>query len=177
MLARALLGKVMVTNIEGVLTSGLISETEAYAGVTDRASHAYGRRHTIRTAPMYKSGGTAYIYLIYGIYSLFNVVTAPEGTPHAVLIRGLEPLEGTDTMMQRRSATNLKGLCNGPGKLARAMGIHYSDSGLSLLGNRIWIEDRGFQVSDENIVTGPRIGVGYAGKDALLPYRFQLIET
>ncbi len=174
MLARALIGKVLVTSIDGMTAAGMIIETEAYAGAGDRASHAFGNRFTERTAPMFAKGGIAYVYLIYGIHSLFNVVTGPDGIPHAVLVRALKPLDNIDLMMQRRKTMDVKRLCNGPGTLSQAMGIHFSDSGTSLLDNRIWIEDRGFETGHEKIITGPRINVGYAGKDALLPYRFRI---
>ena len=173
-LARSFLGKVLVCNISGKITSGIISETEAYAGISDRASHAWGDRNTQRTAPMYRDGGIAYVYLIYGIYSLFNIVTAPKGTPHAILVRSIQPLEGLDVMMKRRGTNKLKGLTDGPGKLGIAMGLHYTDSGEDLTGDRIWIEDRGIVPDPSQIITGPRIGIDYAGEDALLPYRFLL---
>src|SRR5210317_603309 len=169
-LARAFIGKVLVSNISGVLTSGIITETEAYAGIHDRASHAWGGRRTERTAPMYLDGGIAYVYLIYGMYSLFNIVTAPSGTPHAVLVRGIQPLEGREQMKKRRGTSKITGLSDGPGKLSIAMGIHYSQTGEDLGGNRIWIEDRGISPEPGKITVGPRIGVDYAGKDAGLPY-------
>ena len=173
-LAQSFLGKVLVTHIDGHLTSGIITETEAYAGINDRASHAYGRGLTSRTAPMYLAGGIAYVYLIYGIYSLFNIVTAPKGVPHAVLIRAISPLEGQKIMKERRKMEKMRGLTNGPGKLSEALGIHYSDSGISLQADRIWIEDRDIKVDPSRITSGPRIGIDYAGEDALLPYRFIL---
>jgi len=176
-MAKTLLGKVLVTQISSQMTSGIITETEAYAGIHDRASHAYGNRNTSRTAPMYRHGGIAYVYLIYGIYSLFNVVTAPAGTPHAILIRAISPLDGVSIMKKRRKAQHTTGLTDGPGKLSIAMGIHYSDSGENLQGNRIWIEDRGIVPMEKEIFAGPRIGVDYAGDDALLPYRFVLKGT
>lgn len=176
-MAKAFLGKVLVTKISGKVTSGIISETEAYAGIHDKASHAYGKRNTIRTAPMYLDGGIAYVYLIYGIYSLFNIVTAPAGIPHAVLVRAIQPLEGLDVMLERRKLRFTKGLANGPGKLSVAMGIHYSDSGEDLLGDRIWIEDRGISPEANEIITSPRIGIDYAGEDADKPYRFILNDV
>ena len=171
-MARSFLGKVLYTHVSGKVTSGIIIETEAYAGIHDRASHAWGNRHTKRTAPMYQDGGIAYVYLIYGIYSLFNIVTAPAGTPHAILVRAIDPLIGIEIMMERRGSNNISGLTNGPGKLSTALGIHYSDSGTDLSGNRIWIEDQGIIPDPSQIKTGPRIGVDYAGADANLPYRF-----
>ena len=176
-LARGFLGKVLCTNIHGDYCSGIITETEAYAGITDRASHAWGDRRTERTAPMYRDGGIAYVYLIYGMYSLFNIVTAPAGTPHAILVRAIRSLEGVDLMMQRRKSKKIRGLSDGPGKLTIAMGIHYSDTGEDLCGSKIWIEDRGTKVDAAKILAGPRVGIDYAGKDALLPYRFRLSDV
>jgi len=177
--ARLLLGKVLVTNFDGQITSGVIVETEAYAGVTDKASHAYGGRITKRNEVMYKEGGSAYVYLCYGIHSLFNVVTNVSGIPHAVLIRGIIPVDGIDLMIERAGKVKLHPADGiGPGKVSKLLGIHYSHSGLSLIGSndgnfntKIWIEDRGDLVAG-SIVAGKRIGVDYAGEDALLPYRF-----
>ncbi|MDR2064911.1 MAG: DNA-3-methyladenine glycosylase [Prevotellaceae bacterium] len=172
-ISRELLGKTLCTNINGNITEAVIVETEAYAGVTDKASHSYGGRRTKRTEVMYYQGGHAYIYLCYGMYSLFNVVTNIENVPHAVLIRGAVALNGIQTMLERTNRKKLTdGLLIGPGKLSKALGLHFSLTGISLLGNTVWIEDRGMSVSSENIVATPRIGVDYAAEDALLPYRF-----
>ena len=176
--AHRLIGKVLVTRIDGLATAGIIVETEAYAGVTDRASHAYGGRRTSRTEIMFRTGGCAYVYLCYGIHSLFNVVTGPEGTPHAVLIRGVLPLSGLPVIASRFGVKDLiYRHTNGPGKVCRALGINYRMSGESLFGNLITIEDWGITVPDELIVTTTRIGVDYAGDDALLPYRFVADES
>ncbi|MDR0419833.1 MAG: DNA-3-methyladenine glycosylase [Prevotellaceae bacterium] len=173
LISRELLGKVLCTNIDGNLTEAIITETEAYAGITDRASHAYGGRRTKRTEIMFYEGGHAYIYLCYGMYSLFNVVTNAKNIPHAVLIRGAVALSGTETMLQRTNRKKLTcDLLSGPGKLSNALGLHFSLTGISLFGNTVWIEDRGITVSPQNIIATPRIGVDYAGEDALLPYRF-----
>ena len=102
LISHELLGKVLCTNFHGKLTSGIIVETEAYAGITDKASHAYGGRRTKRTKTMYASGGTAYVYLCYGIHHLFNIVTNKENIPHAVLIRAIQPRVGIDIILQRR---------------------------------------------------------------------------
>lgn len=177
-IARELLGKVLCTTIDGKYCSGMIVETEAYAGVNDRASHAYGGRNTDRTRTMFATGGTAYIYLCYGIHHLFNVVTHLEGTPHAVLVRAIEPLEGVEYMLERRGKKTVDHtLTAGPGSLSQALGIHYTESGLSLHGDRIWIEDRGFAVPTSRITASPRVGVGYAKEDALLPYRFRIRDN
>jgi DNA-3-methyladenine glycosylase len=174
-LSRELLGKVLVTVEEGLRTAGRIVEVEAYAGAEDKASHAYGNRRTARTEVMFTCGGVAYVYLCYGIHHLFNVVTHVEGIPHAILVRAVEPLEGIETMLRRRSMTALKpSLTAGPGSLSQAMGITTQLSGVSLLGDRIWIEDDGFVVAESEILASPRVGVGYAKEHALLPYRFRI---
>ncbi|MEJ2880838.1 DNA-3-methyladenine glycosylase [Pedobacter sp. GR22-6] len=172
-LAIALLGKLLFTRIDGELTGGIIVETEAYKGVEDKASHAHGGRFTDRTKIMYEAGGTSYVYLCYGIHHLFNVVTAPQGTPHAVLVRGLEPLEGLDIMLRRRNMAVLKpNLTAGPGALAKAMGIDRNLNAKDLLGDEIWIEERGLMLPNADIVAVPRVGVDYAGDHALLPWRY-----
>lgn len=168
--ARQLLGKVLVTRFGGVTTSGVITETEAYMGAVDKASHAYGGKVTPRNKIMYGEPGHAYIYLCYGIHHLFNVVTNAEGTAHAVLVRAIHPLEGQDLMLRRRKTKALT--TGGPGTLTQALGIRTAHNGTDLLGDLIFIEDRGIVVPKKKIVAGPRIGVDYAGEDALLPYRF-----
>jgi len=167
--ARELLGKTLVSTIGGTRTAGVITETEAYAGPIDRASHAYGGRRTARNEVMYARGGTAYIYLCYGIHHLFNVVTNDHGTPHAVLIRAIHPTEGRELMHQRRGGTRLT--TGGPGTLTQALGIRTTHNGTDLLGDTIYIEDGPAPPADI-VIAGPRIGVDYAGEDALLPYRF-----
>lgn len=172
-LSRNLLGKVLCTDLGGGVTRAVITETEAYAGVGDRASHAYGGRRTRRTEPMFGEGGIAYVYLCYGIHHLFNVVTAAEGTPHAILVRAGKPLQGIATMLERRGTRKLdKRLLAGPGSLAKAMGITTELSGVSLLGDRIWIEDHGIVVDPSAVSIGPRVGVDYAREDAARLYRF-----
>ncbi len=172
-LARQLIGKALVTNFNGEYTSGIITETEAYAGAVDKASHAYGERRTSRTETMYAQGGTGYVYLCYGIHHLFNVVTNVEGIPHAVLIRGVKPLEGIDIMRARRNFPKTdKILSAGPGTVSQALGIKTTNDKADLLGDNIWIEDRGIIVPDDKVKITPRIGVDYAGEDAKLPYRF-----
>lgn len=181
-LAKDLLGKYLVTQFDGNLTSGMIVETEAYAGITDRASHAYGNRRTTRTEIMYSIGGTAYVYLCYGVHSLFNIVTNKEGIPHAILIRGIKPSEGIDIMLKRTGKPSLtKKFGIGPGNVSKALGIHYSLTGLDITkkpppkkDNGIWLEDRAFAIEPEKIVITTRIGVQYSGEDAVRPYRFVL---
>jgi len=178
-IARELLGKFLITNIndEGI-TGGMIVETEAYLGAIDKASHAYGNRKTPRTSIMYDEGGIAYIYFIYGFHYLFNVITNYSQVPHAVLIRAIEPVEGTDLMLKRRGMDKPeRKLTAGPGILCKALGITKEQNGISLLEDTIWIEDRGAYVPDEDIVAGPRVNVSYAAEDALLPYRFRVKDN
>jgi len=170
-IAKKLLGKYFFSRIGGELTGGIIAETEAYAGITDKASHAYNGRRTTRTEIMYLPGGVSYVYFTYGMHHLFNVVTNKKDVPDAVLIRGILPVEGIDIMVRRRGINNRKQLCNGPAKLCQAMGITLEHNALNLTGDLLWIADNGFSVPEEKIVTTPRIGVDYAGDDALLPYR------
>ncbi|HLG02747.1 MAG TPA: DNA-3-methyladenine glycosylase [Bacteroidia bacterium] len=178
LLAKKLLGKRLCTNFDGIFTSGIITETEAYAGIADKASHAYGGRFTDRTKVMYEAGGTAYIYLCYGLHHLFNVVTNKKGTPHAILIRAVYPDNGVEHMLTRRKKKKQdKTLTAGPGSVAQALGITTKFSGTSLMGQQIWIEDAGLKVEAKDILAGPRVGVDYAGKDAGLPYRFVLKKT
>jgi DNA-3-methyladenine glycosylase len=174
-IARDLIGKIIVTHIGGLETSARIVETEAYAGVSDRASHAYGDRRTGRTEVMYGRGGAAYVYLCYGIHHLFNVVTHKAETPHAVLIRGVEPLKGVDIMLKRTGKRpGDTSLGRGPGNVSKALGITTALTGESLLGSLIYIADDGYAYSPGDIIPSARIGVDYAGEDALLPYRFSV---
>lgn len=174
-LAKQLLGKSLKTNIDGVLTGGIITETEAYAGITDRASHAYGGRRTSRTEVMFHKGGLSYVYLCYGVHFLFNVVTGEEGIPHAVLIRAISPIIGIDEILKRRKKSKLKkDVTDGPGKLTKALGISLKQNGSNLEGDTVWIEESGLEITETDILISKRIGVDYAGEDANLPYRFQL---
>ena len=176
-ISKDLLGKFLYTSMGGIQTGGMIIETEAYAGVTDRASHAYNNRRTARTEIMYREGGTAYVYLCYGIHSLFNVVTNTEDIPHAVLIRAILPTDGIDVMLRRRGKKKLDTtLAAGPGSVSAALNIHYSHTGKNLLGDEIWIEDKGVKIRPYEIIAGPRVGVDYAGKDAFLPWRFSIVN-
>jgi DNA-3-methyladenine glycosylase len=173
MLAKLLIGKLLVTRFDGELTSGIIVETEAYRGAVDKASHAYGNRRTGRTEIMFASGGLAYVYLCYGIHHLFNVVSGSAGVPHAILIRAIEPFEGKDIMLLRSGKKKWdNSIGSGPGNVTKALGIHTSHTGTSLLGGEIFIADNGISFQDTEIVSTPRIGVDYAGEDAALHYRF-----
>jgi DNA-3-methyladenine glycosylase len=173
--SRELLGKVLVTEIDGRRTGVIITETEAYAGATDRASHAYGDRRTRRTEPIYGPGGTAYVYLCYGIHHLFNVVTGAAGLPHAVLVRAGAVHSGLQDMLERRGKRQPdRTLLAGPGSLAKALGITTALTGSSLLDGPIRIEDHGLEIDETCISVGPRVGIDYAGEDAARPYRFRV---
>lgn len=170
--AKLLLGKMLFTKINGTITAGIITETEAYNGAIDRACHAFNYKRTARTEIMYSEGGVAYIYLCYGIHSLFNVVTGAEGNPQAVLIRGIFPSVNL-RKIEKRLDRKVTSALHGPGLVSKSLGIHYTDSGISLLTpQKIWIEHHGISFLEKQIRVSPRIGVDYAGKDALLPYRF-----
>lgn len=170
--ARDLLGKLLVVvgpNEERV--SGKIVEVEAYRGPEDRASHAFGGRRTKRTETMYRLGGVAYVYFVYGMYYQFNVVSGVEDVPHAILVRALEPVEGLEIMRARRHSHPDHNLTNGPGKLCIAMGIDRGLDGADLLGDRVWIEAYE-NVESGRIARGPRIGIDYAEKWIARPWRF-----
>lgn len=171
--ARDLLGKrLVVPASSGARVSGRIVETEAYCGVEDRASHAFGGRRTRRTETMYAEGGAVYVYFVYGMHHQFNVVTGPRGEPHAVLVRAVEPEEGLELMRARRPVRKERELTSGPGKLCQALGINKSFDGEDLLGPRVWIEDAGVAVAPDEIASGPRVGIAYAQDYALKPWRF-----
>lgn len=171
-IARELLGKGLFTRIEGVVTGGMIVETEAYSW-KERGCHAFGARKTKRNEVMFGKGGHSYVYLCYGMHNLFNVVTNAENTADAILIRAIEPIKGIDQMSIRRGDLKNKfHLTSGPGKLTKALGIDRNWNGKFLLDNEIWIEDLGQKVKKASILTSPRIGIDYAGDDALLPWRF-----
>lgn len=168
-LAKSLVGKWLFSCIDGVQTGGMIIETEAYKGAEDRACHAFQNRQTQRTEVMFQEGGTLYVYLCYGMHNLLNIVTNREGIPHAILIRALHSDTGLETIKKRRK-TN-KPLTVGPGRVCQALGINRTHNGQLLSKGNIWIEDRGITPL---VKTTPRIGVGYAKEDSLLPYRFVL---
>lgn len=176
--ARKLLGKILVHNINGNILKGKIVETEAYMGVTDKGAHSYGGRRTKRVEIMYGPPGRAYIYFIYGMYYCLNAVTQKEGIPEAVLIRALEPLEGHDIMALNRfnkeyknlTSTQITNLTNGPGKLCMAMGIDKKLNGSMLSGDTLYIEEGNNDKFD--IIKTKRIGIDYAeeAKDFLLRF-------
>lgn len=176
-IAKDLIGKKLCTNIEGIYTSGIITETEAYRGWGDKACHAHNNRRTNRTEIMYRSGGVAYVYLCYGLHHLFNIITNKEGNADAVLIRAIEPAEGIEDMLIRRNRKKLdKHLTTGPGKVSQALGISREHYGLDLNSENIWLEE-GKKVIETEIITTTRIGVEYAKEDALLPWRFYMKDS
>jgi DNA-3-methyladenine glycosylase len=174
-IAKELIGKVLLTKFDGIVTSGRIVETEAYVAITDMASHSrYGTR-TPRNEHMYAAAGISYVYICYGMHHLFNVVTNKKDVPDAVLVRALEPLTGIEDMLIRTGKKKLDHtLTKGPGNAGKALGIDKNHSGLNLLGNKIYIADDGFNVDEKMIGASKRIGVESAGASALLPYRFYL---
>lgn len=169
--ARDLIGKQLVHNSADGTTKGIIVEVEAYMGAGDAAAHSYKGR-TARTAIQFGIGGHAYIYTIYGMHTCMNVVANLPGRPEAVLIRALEPTDGTQLMQKRRQKQSLRELCNGPGKLCQAMGITKAHYGADLCGDELYIES----VDDElpGIAATRRINVDYAGAAADYPWRFVL---
>ncbi|MEO6656254.1 MAG: DNA-3-methyladenine glycosylase [Pyrinomonadaceae bacterium] len=171
-IARGLLGKLLVVlDANGRRVSGMIVETEAYLGVIDRAAHSSGGRRTPRNEVMYGPAGHVYVFFVYGMYYQFNVVCGPVDTPHAILIRAVEPVEGIEIMRQRRGEMKDQNLTSGPGKLCIALGIDKGLNGEDLLGERVWLKDaRSF--SKNEIAAGKRIGIDYAGDDAEKPWRF-----
>lgn len=175
--SKELLGKVLYTRFNGKITAGIITETEAYAGVTDRASHAWNGRRTKRTEIMFCEGGMSYVYLCYGMHHLFNIVTNGIDVPHAVLIRAIRPVEGIATMEKRRGMLiTKKHFSDGPATLTQALGIRTTHTGIDLTGNKIWLEDRSIRCNENEIIASPRVGVDYAGEHAKLQWRFRLIK-
>ncbi len=177
--ARDLLGAVLVRRLDGRRVSGRIVEVEAYRTTDDQAAHAHAG-HTPRNAPMWEAPGHAYVYLVYGMYWLLNVVCEPQGTPAAVLIRALEPLEGQDVIAARRAGRSLLAWTSGPGKLTRALDISGAHNRLDLTvpNAALWIE-AGERVPDAQVRTGPRIGLGKHVREPWLsmPWRWWIAEN
>ena len=171
-IAKDLLGKYIVTNVDGTHTVGRIVETEAYAGIIDKASHAYNNRRTARTEVMFGKPGISYVYLCYGIHHLFNVVCNSENIPDAVLIRGIEPVEGMSKMLHRFNKEKAdSSIGRGPGNVSKALGISVRHSGISLQSKEIWLGEES-TTAGISILMSPRIGVDYAGDHAQWFYRF-----
>jgi DNA-3-methyladenine glycosylase len=176
-IARELLGKLLVVPAsDGRRVSGMIVETEAYCGPQDRASHAYAGRRTKRTETMYLGGGATYVYFVYGMYYQFNVVTNVEDTPHAVLVRALQPVDGIEIMRSRRHGQPDHNLTNGPGKLCIALGIDRQLDRADLLSDRVWLEDYE-RMKISRIAKGPRVGIDYAEDWIEKPWRFWIQDN
>ena len=172
-IARNLLGKIIYTNINSQITSAMITETEAYQGPEDRASHAYNNKRTARTEVMYKSGGCCYIYLCYGIHYLFNIVTNVHNIPHTVLIRSGKIHTGIEYVQERRGINiQASKLLQGPGNFAKGLGIDMNLNGVALNTNHIWIINN--EIQNPTIIKTQRVGIEYAEADALLPWRYIL---
>lgn len=185
--AQKLLGKYLIRKLDGELLAGRITETEAYIGRCDKACHAYNYRKTERTSTLFGPPGHAYIYFIYGMYYCLNFVTEPEGEPAAVLIRGIEPAKGTDTMLRLRygdkplTAYRRKNFLNGPGKLCKGLSLSKTENGLDLTGDILFVCDSLADIGlpcpvfpREQMRAGPRIGVDYAKEAKDFPWRFWL---
>lgn len=177
-LAKNLLGKVLVHKTEPGTIRGIITETEAYMGISDKASHAYQGLRSKRTETMYHKGGTAYVYLIYGMYSCMNVVANRSEIPEAVLIRGVLPYDKASEriMQQLHPVKQERSLSNGPGKLCLAMKIDCSMDDRDLCAPRsdFYIADAGIKISEDQIVSGPRINIDYAEEAKDYPWRFYI---
>jgi DNA-3-methyladenine glycosylase len=173
-IARELIGKVLITKKRRFLTSGIITETEAYHQ-QEKACHAYNGRRTSRTEVLFGPGGWSYVYLCYGIHYLFNITTGTKGEAAAVLIRSIEPCKGLELMLERRGLNQPETrLTTGPGNLTKALGISFKSNGVHLTKSKeLWIESRK-QIPEYQICTSRRIGVDYAEEDALLPWRFYI---
>jgi len=173
------LGKYLVTEFNGQRTAGKIIETEAYRSDGDKACHAYNDKRTKRTEVMFWQGGTAYVYLCYGIHHLFNIVTGPKEQADAVLIRAIQPIDNIPLMLERRNFTTLKPqLTSGPGVMSKALGIKTIHTGMDICqpDSSIWVEDRGTIISAKEILAGPRVGIDYAEECAEWPWRFRIME-
>ena len=178
--SRALLGKYLVTAIDGEQTAGMIVETEAYRAPDDKACHAWNNRRTKRTETLFAEGGHAYVYLCYGIHHLFNVVTGPAEVAQAVLIRAIEPTDNLARQLARRGRDRVRPqLTAGPGVMSKALGIRTDHDALDLRASDspIWLEDRGRVVSEADIASGPRVGVAYAAECAEWPWRFWIANS
>lgn len=173
-LAKDLLGKILITDINGIKTGGIITETEAYSEI-EKGSHAYNKRKTERTKIMFEAGGLSYVYFCYGMHHLFNIVSGKKDVAQAILIRAIEPTIGIDEILLRRHKNKVdKNLCNGPGKVCKALAITKEHYGLHLTDDKIWLEKSKMKFDNQQITATPRIGIDYAEEDASLLWRFVL---
>lgn len=169
--ARDLLGKILVHNTPEGRFSGMIVETEAYLGMNDLASHAANRKLTDRTRIQFGMGGYSYVYLIYGMHYCFNIVTNIMDRPEAVLIRALQPVDGIEEMLKKRKCKRVEDTCNGPGKLCTALNITNEEYGKDLCGSDLFLEDGNVYLKEE-IGVSPRINIDYAGESKDLLWRY-----
>lgn len=171
--ARKILGKTLVHHTSEGIVKGRIVEVEAYVGPNDKASHAYNGLDSSRTHIQYGQGGYLYIYLIYGMHICTNIVVNGVGKPEVLLLRALEPLEGVEVMKKRRGIERIKDLCNGPGKLSKAMGITKTHYGTDLCGEEIYIEDAP-DLEETEIEESKRINIDYAEEAVDIMWRFTI---
>lgn len=183
LVAKDLLGKILVHEVNGERLAGKIIETEAYKGTIDKAAHSYGGRRTERVEVMYGPAGFAYVFIIYGMHYCFNVVTEEEGKPEAVLVRALEPVEGFETIALNRfkksykelTKTQIKNLTNGPGKLCNALSINKSQNKEDLLKDKLYIEEGNGEKF--TIKAAKRVGIDYAEEAKDFPWRFYIKDN
>ncbi|MCB2313952.1 DNA-3-methyladenine glycosylase [Clostridium tagluense] len=182
--AKELLGKVVVHEVNGVKLKGKIVETEAYIGSIDKASHAYGGKKTPRLEALYGKPGIAYVYFIYGMYHCFNVITKEEGSPEGVLIRAIEPIDGIDEMSKLRfnkvynelTKAQFKNLSSGPSKLCIAMNINKENNKQDLCSGNLYIEESMDKEKIE-IIEAKRIGIDYAEEAKDFKWRFYIKDN
>lgn len=173
-LAKDLLGKILITNINGIKTGGIITETEAYSEI-EKGCHAFNKRKTERTKIIFEDGGLSYVYLCYGMHYLFNIVSGKQDCAQAILIRAIRPIIGIEEILKRRNTTIFhKNLTNGPAKVCQALAITKAHYGIELTSNQIWLEESNQKIIEDEILITPRVGIDYAEEDALLPWRFVL---
>ena len=177
--ARELLGKHVFTCIDGEVTGGRIVETEAYRHAGDPSITLHLQRKRKQAEALYQPGGHAYLYTVYRVHTLFNITVNDTAHPDAVLIRAIEPLQGLDVMLRRRGLAQVaRNLTAGPGVLSQALGLTPALNGELVAGPRIWIEDAGETITDENVLASSRVGLEYAGEEAVaLPWRFRVKDS
>ncbi len=178
-IARELLGKVVCTELEGELTTGRIVETEAYRHEGDPSITLHLQRKARQAQALYQPGGHAYLYTVYRVHTLFNITVNDAAHPDAVLIRAIEPLQGMEVMLRRRGlAQSARNLTAGPGVLSQALGLTPALNGELLTGPRIWLADAGEVLADEQVIASSRVGLEYAGAEAVaLPWRFRIKDS
>ncbi len=178
-LAQQLLGKKLIRRVDGMQIETRIVETEAYVGPEDKGCHAYGNKRTKRTETMFREGGSAYIYLIYGMYYCFNVVAANKDKPEAVLIRGVEPLSHLEWIKNNRKIKSKKiaDLTNGPGKLCRALQIDKSLEACSVMSQGPLYIEEDMTYTVQSIISSPRINIDYAEEYKDKHWRFYIKDN